>query len=111
MRRVPGYGDFDVSRFVEAVRASGFQGPWGNEILSEEYRRRGMESAYRHTDEGALSVLTGGAPDDGDSDGDDGGTETPEGTPAGAPTDAPNGTTIRTPNGTTTDSPAGTPDT
>lgn len=126
MRRVPGYGDFDVAGFVEAVRATGFDGPWGNEILSEEYRRRGMESAYTHTYEGARSVLVGEGeePDDnGDEpDEEDGETETPEGTPTetpggtptgtpdgtGTPTGTPNGTQTGTPNGTQTGTPGGT---
>jgi len=33
-RRLPGDGDFDIGGFVAAVRASGFQGPWGVELLS-----------------------------------------------------------------------------
>jgi hypothetical protein len=105
MRRVPGYGDFDVSGFVEAVRASGFQGPWGNEILSEEYRRREMESAYTHTYEGALSVLPEGT---GDDDGGDE-TETPEGTPTGTPDGTTAGTPSGTPEGTRTGTSTGTP--
>ncbi|MFC6784649.1 sugar phosphate isomerase/epimerase family protein [Halobaculum halobium] len=116
MRRVPGYGDFDVQGFVDACREAGYSGPWGNEILSEEYRRRGMESAYTHTYEGAQSVLVdeadggdGGDGEPGDDDGDDGdGTATPDGTPEGAPTGSPNGTATGTPNGTATGAPNGT---
>ena len=33
-RRLPGDGDFDIASFVAAVRATGFQGPWGVELLS-----------------------------------------------------------------------------
>ena len=33
-RRLPGDGDFDIGGFVAAVRAAGFQGPWGVELLS-----------------------------------------------------------------------------
>ena len=33
-RRLPGAGDFDIAGFVAAVRATGFQGPWGVELLS-----------------------------------------------------------------------------
>lgn len=135
MRRVPGYGDFDVQGFVDACREAGFAGPWGNEILSEEYRRRGMESAYTHTYEGARSVLAGEADEPGDddepdgeddeTDGEDDGTEspegtptetpdgtpteTPEGTPTGTETGTPNGTSTSTPNGTSTSTPNGTP--
>ncbi|ESZ87953.1 MAG: hypothetical protein Q27BB25_06635 [Blastomonas sp. CACIA14H2] len=47
MRRIPGEGDYDVIGFIKAVAATGYDGPWGNEILSEEYRRLPMEVAYR----------------------------------------------------------------
>jgi sugar phosphate isomerase/epimerase len=33
-RRLPGDGDFDIAGFVAAVRATGYQGPWGVELLS-----------------------------------------------------------------------------
>lgn len=46
MRRIPGNGEFDVVGFLQAVQQAGFEGPWGNEILSEEYRRVPMEAAY-----------------------------------------------------------------
>jgi sugar phosphate isomerase/epimerase len=52
-RRLPGDGDFDIAGFVTAVRAAGFQGPWGVELLSEaigdvgpgELARRAYRSA------------------------------------------------------------------
>lgn len=47
LRRIPGDGNFDVVGFIKAVKASGYDGPWGNEILSEEYRRLPQEIAYR----------------------------------------------------------------
>ncbi len=47
MRRIPGEGDYDVIGFIKAIAATGYGGPWGNEILSEEYRRLPMEVAYR----------------------------------------------------------------
>lgn len=47
MRRIPGEGDYDVIGFIEAIAATGYSGPWGNEILSEEFRRLPMEVAYR----------------------------------------------------------------
>jgi sugar phosphate isomerase/epimerase len=46
MRRIPGEGDFDVVGFIKAVAKTGFEGPWGNEVLSEEYRRLPKEIAY-----------------------------------------------------------------
>jgi sugar phosphate isomerase/epimerase len=46
LRKLPGEGEFDITGWVEAVRAAGFTGPWGLEILSEEYRRFEPEEAY-----------------------------------------------------------------
>jgi sugar phosphate isomerase/epimerase len=65
-RRLPGEGDFDIAGFVAAVRATGFQGPWGVELLSAaigdvgpgELARRAFRSAieqvgqHRTADEG-----------------------------------------------------------
>jgi sugar phosphate isomerase/epimerase len=55
-RRLPGKGDFDIAGFVAAVRATGFQGPWGIELLSAEIgdvgpgelARRAYRSAIEH---------------------------------------------------------------
>lgn len=44
-RRLPGEGDLDVPGFINAVRATGWDGPWGVEILSEEYRNRPVAEA------------------------------------------------------------------
>jgi sugar phosphate isomerase/epimerase len=52
-RRLPGDGDFDIGGFVAAVRATGFQGPWGVEVLSAAIGDVGpadlAERAYRST--------------------------------------------------------------
>lgn len=45
-RKLPGEGEFDVEGFIAAAKAAGFDGPWGMEILSAEYRDMPMESAY-----------------------------------------------------------------
>ena len=37
-RLLPGDGSFDVPAFINAVRATGFDGPWGVEILSDHHR-------------------------------------------------------------------------
>jgi sugar phosphate isomerase/epimerase len=55
-RRLPGDGDFDIADFVAAVRAAGFQGPWGVELLSAvigdvgpaELARRAYRSTIEH---------------------------------------------------------------
>ncbi|QIO22145.1 sugar phosphate isomerase/epimerase [Haloarcula sp. JP-L23] len=46
LRKLPGEGEFPISDWVSAVRAGGFSGPWGLEILSEEFRRFEMVDAY-----------------------------------------------------------------
>ena len=46
-RQLPGDGDFDVRGFVDAVRAAGFDGPWGVEVLNAELRTRPMKELYR----------------------------------------------------------------
>jgi sugar phosphate isomerase/epimerase len=55
-RRLPGDGDFDIAGFAAAVRATGFQGPWGVELLSAaigdvgpaELARRAYRSTIEH---------------------------------------------------------------
>jgi sugar phosphate isomerase/epimerase len=56
-RRCLGEGNFDIVGFIKAVVASGYRGPWGNEILSEELRRLPMEVAVRHVYRRALPYL------------------------------------------------------
>jgi sugar phosphate isomerase/epimerase len=58
-RRLPGDGDFDIAGFVAAVRATGYQGPWGVELLSasigdvgpDELARRAYQSAIERIGE------------------------------------------------------------
>jgi sugar phosphate isomerase/epimerase len=55
-RRLPGDGDFDIDGFVAAVRATGFNGPWGVELLSAaigdvgpaDLARRAYRSTIEH---------------------------------------------------------------
>jgi len=59
-RRLPGDGDFDIDDFVAAVRATGYQGPWGVELLSAqigdvelpELARRAYRSTIAHVPPG-----------------------------------------------------------
>jgi sugar phosphate isomerase/epimerase len=39
-RQLCGEGALDVPSFIAAIRATGFDGPWGVEILSDEHRKR-----------------------------------------------------------------------
>lgn len=54
-RRLPGEGDASVTEFVRWVAATGFQGPWGVEIISTELRalplRAALEVSARTTRE------------------------------------------------------------
>lgn len=38
-RRLPGQGDQDVAGFVRAVTATGYEGPWGIEVVADDFRR------------------------------------------------------------------------
>ena len=48
-RRFCGEGDFDVAGFVAAVRATGFDGPWGIEVLSDDLRKLPLDEAARRS--------------------------------------------------------------
>jgi len=52
-RRLCGEGSFDVPGFVSAVCSTGYDGPWGVEIISREHRSRSLveqvEGAYNTT--------------------------------------------------------------
>jgi sugar phosphate isomerase/epimerase len=55
-RRLPGDGGFDIAGFVAAVRATGFPGPWGVELLSaaigslcpDELAQRAYQATIEH---------------------------------------------------------------
>ena len=44
-RRFCGEGEFDVKGFVECIRKTGYAGPWGIEVLSEDLRRLPLDEA------------------------------------------------------------------
>jgi sugar phosphate isomerase/epimerase len=44
-RRLPGQGDADVQRFIRHVQATGYDGIYGVEILSDEHRALSVEQA------------------------------------------------------------------
>jgi sugar phosphate isomerase/epimerase len=56
-RRLCGEGDFDLEGFVQAVRRTGYTGPWGLEIISEEYRRLHLRKAVAAAYETAIREL------------------------------------------------------
>jgi sugar phosphate isomerase/epimerase len=47
LRKLPGEGEFPISSWISALDEAGFEGPYGLEILSEEYRRFEPEEAYQ----------------------------------------------------------------
>ncbi len=46
-RRLPGQGALDCRSFVRAVQATGFQGAWSVEVLSETFRKRPLRDMAR----------------------------------------------------------------
>ncbi|CAN5883454.1 sugar phosphate isomerase/epimerase [soil metagenome] len=44
-RKLCGTGSFDLTGFVTAIRSTGYDGPWGVEILSDELRARDIEES------------------------------------------------------------------
>jgi sugar phosphate isomerase/epimerase len=58
-RRLCGEGDFDLPGFVQAIRATGYVGPWGVEIISEEHRRRPLREAVVAAYEATTRQLAG----------------------------------------------------
>jgi sugar phosphate isomerase/epimerase len=57
LRKIPGEGEFDIEGFIDAIKQTGFDGPWGLEILSEEYRRMSLNDAYRRAYEGGAQYV------------------------------------------------------
>jgi sugar phosphate isomerase/epimerase len=56
-RRYCGEGSFDLPAMIAALRAAGWTGPWGVEILSDEHRSLPVEQALRRAATSARSVL------------------------------------------------------
>jgi sugar phosphate isomerase/epimerase len=59
-RRFPGEGDFDVAGFVRAIRATGFDGAFGVEMLSTAFRALSVEEATRRAYQSAARFVTAG---------------------------------------------------
>lgn len=56
-RNLTGEGGMDVAGFVEAVRATGFKGPWGVEIISDEHRARSLHDQAQQSYQTARKFL------------------------------------------------------
>ena len=59
-RRLCGKGDLDVAGFIAAIRATGYAGPWGVEILSEDFRQLPLEEQASRSFQTAMSMFTAG---------------------------------------------------
>jgi sugar phosphate isomerase/epimerase len=57
-RRLCGQGAFDLAGAIAALRATGWDGPWGVEILSEEHRKAPVREAVAAAFRTAEAVLT-----------------------------------------------------
>ncbi|MGI4896487.1 MAG: sugar phosphate isomerase/epimerase family protein [Janthinobacterium lividum] len=57
-RRYCGEGDFDLAGFVDVVRGTGFDGPWGVEILSQEHRALPLVEGLRRAFDSTTRLLT-----------------------------------------------------
>jgi sugar phosphate isomerase/epimerase len=62
-RRYCGEGAFDLSAMITSLRAAGWHGPWGVEILSDEHRSLPLDEALRRAAASARRVLD--APENG----------------------------------------------
>lgn len=56
-RRYCGEGSFDLAGTITALRAVGWTGPWGVEILSTEHRRLDVRRAAAHAAATARRLL------------------------------------------------------
>ena len=58
-RKLCGQGDLDVHRFLRCVKASGYDGPFGVEIISAEQRNRPLDEAAALSHSTALAQFAG----------------------------------------------------
>lgn len=56
-RALPGEGEFDVGAFIRSVQATGYDGPWGVEVLSHELRALPMEELYQRAYDQTISAF------------------------------------------------------
>jgi sugar phosphate isomerase/epimerase len=58
-RRLCGEGSFDIPGFLKAVQATGYDGPYGVEIVSDEQRARALQEAANRSFETAMAQFAG----------------------------------------------------
>jgi sugar phosphate isomerase/epimerase len=54
-RRLPGEGVLDVPAFIKAIQATGYNGPWGVEVLSEVVRKLPLQEMAQRTFDTTIS--------------------------------------------------------
>ena len=59
-RKLPGEGEFDIPGYVEALRAAGYEQPWGVEVLSEELRNLPIEQEFERAYETTSAQFAAG---------------------------------------------------
>jgi sugar phosphate isomerase/epimerase len=59
-RELPGEGEFPIREYVAAVRAAGYPGPWGVEVLSEKLRALPIEAIFDRAYTTSAEQLAGG---------------------------------------------------
>jgi sugar phosphate isomerase/epimerase len=57
-RRYPGEGTFDIRGLIDVLRAAGFAGPWGVEMLSDAHRALPLAESLQRARDSALKVLS-----------------------------------------------------
>ena len=58
-RKLIGEGEIDMAGFVRNIRATGFDGPWGVEIISYRYRKLPVEDVAKIVFESTMDFLVG----------------------------------------------------
>jgi sugar phosphate isomerase/epimerase len=56
-RRLCGEGEQDVTGFIAAIQATGYAGPWGVEILSEDFRHLALQEQARRSFQTAMGMF------------------------------------------------------
>lgn len=56
-RKPPGHGEFELEAFTTLIREMGYDGPWGVEILSEDFRTLPIRDAYRQAYDSTTDCL------------------------------------------------------
>ena len=67
-RRFCGEGAFDIASFVAAVRATGYQGPYGCEVLNDDIRKMPLDAVARLAFQTTAAQLSAGAGQGADRD-------------------------------------------